>query len=125
MAARVVVNGASMAAFLATDPTMQKALHTTADTLMTKAASLAPRGSSVQWGPIRRRGKLVYSHHHGQYKESFYVRSYRSSWQVWNGDPFAHLMEWGSVRNPAYAPIRRAVRASGMRYVPSSNSRGA
>jgi hypothetical protein len=30
-------------------------------------------------------------------------------------DPFGHLVEWGSVNNPAYAPIRRGVSAAGLR----------
>lgn len=28
-----------------------------------------------------------------------------------------HLIEWGSKNNPAYAPLRRAVRAAGLRLV--------
>ena len=27
-----------------------------------------------------------------------------------------HIIEWGSIRNPPYAPVRRAVRASGLRF---------
>jgi hypothetical protein len=34
---------------------------------------------------------------------------------VGSDDPFFHLVEWGSVNNPPYAPIRRAVRAAGLR----------
>lgn len=30
-------------------------------------------------------------------------------------DPFFHLIEWGSVNNQPYAPIRRAARAVGTR----------
>lgn len=35
---------------------------------------------------------------------------------VYSEDPFAHLIEWGSVKNPAYAPLRRAVTGIGMRF---------
>jgi len=31
-------------------------------------------------------------------------------------DPFWHLIEYGSVNNPAYAPVRRSVRAVGLRF---------
>lgn len=31
-------------------------------------------------------------------------------------DPFWHLVEYGSKNNPAYAPVRRAVRALGLRF---------
>ena len=31
------------------------------------------------------------------------------------GDPFSHLVEWGSANNPPYAPLRRGVRAAGLR----------
>ena len=34
---------------------------------------------------------------------------------VSNTDHGAHLDEWGSVNNPAYAPMRTAVRAAGLR----------
>ena len=29
-------------------------------------------------------------------------------------DPFGHLVEWGSVNNPPYAPIRRGAVAAGL-----------
>lgn len=32
-------------------------------------------------------------------------------------DPFAHLVEWGSANNPPYAPLRRGVRAAGLRLI--------
>jgi hypothetical protein len=30
-------------------------------------------------------------------------------------DPFGHLVEYGSVNNPAYAPLRRGTLAAGLR----------
>ena len=35
--------------------------------------------------------------------------------RVVSTDPFFHLIEWGSVNNPAYAPFRRGIRAAGLR----------
>lgn len=32
--------------------------------------------------------------------------------------PFAHLVEFGSVHNPPYAPLRRAISALGLRFKP-------
>jgi hypothetical protein len=31
-------------------------------------------------------------------------------------DPFWHLVEYGSIHNPAYAPARRGVRMAGLRF---------
>ena len=28
----------------------------------------------------------------------------------------AHIIEWGSINNPPYAPLRRATRSSGLRF---------
>jgi hypothetical protein len=33
-----------------------------------------------------------------------------------NTDYAGHLMEWGGRNNPAHAPLRRAVRAAGLRF---------
>ncbi len=35
---------------------------------------------------------------------------------VSNVGPMGHLDEWGSVNNPPYAPLRRAVEASGLEF---------
>lgn len=35
--------------------------------------------------------------------------------RVGNRDFAAHMVEWGSVNNPPYAPLRRGVRAAGLR----------
>lgn len=35
--------------------------------------------------------------------------------RVISTDPFWHLIEFGSRNNPAYAPMRRAARAAGLR----------
>ena len=34
---------------------------------------------------------------------------------AYTSDPFGHLVEWGSVHNPAYAPLRRAAERLGFR----------
>lgn len=35
---------------------------------------------------------------------------------VYSTDPFWHLIEFGSVNNPAYAPMRRAVARHGLNF---------
>lgn len=112
---RVVVNDGTLAAFINTNETMQKALGLAAENLMNQAKNNAPIGKPKgrAHGPS------------GYYMRRFQVRKYRNGYRVVNVDPFAHLVEWGSVNNPAYAPIRRAVRTSGLRYVPNPESRGA
>jgi hypothetical protein len=37
--------------------------------------------------------------------------------RVVNTDHGGHLIEWGSVNNPPYAPLRRAVHSVGLRLV--------
>lgn len=45
-----------------------------------------------------------------------YARSITTNGNVvLSNDPFAHLIEWGSSKNSAYAPMRRGVRAAGLR----------
>lgn len=49
------------------------------------------------------------------YVDSFAVVIVGSQVFVTNFDFAAHLVEWGSVNNPAYAPIRRGVRNAGLK----------
>lgn len=114
---KVVINDGTMGRFLATDRTMQKGLAAAAEHLMEAATEKAPVGTSAAWGPFR--GV------HGYYRRRFRLAVYRGGYRVWNDDPFAHLVEWGSINNSPYSPIRRAVHESGLRYVPDPTSRGA
>lgn len=50
----------------------------------------------------------------GDYQDSIDDREYGDEVVVESTDPFAHLVEFGSVNNPAYAPLRRGVRAAGL-----------
>lgn len=52
----------------------------------------------------------------GYYKRRIKARFAR----VWAEDKsFWHLAEYGSINNPAYAPLRRGVIAAGLRFEPS------
>lgn len=46
---------------------------------------------------------------------SIRVTQTAESVQIQSTDPFWHLIEWGSVNNPVYAPMRRGIRAAGLR----------
>lgn len=53
----------------------------------------------------------------GHFQDSIKSRRYPLSRRVFSTDYFAHLIEWGSANNMAYAPFRRAARALGFRLV--------
>ncbi len=40
-------------------------------------------------------------------------------------DPFWHLVEFGSINNPPYAPLRRGVVAAGLRFVDAGRTASA
>lgn len=109
MAVRVTVNDASVAQFLRTDPAMQKALGIVAGVIEEQAQRVAPYGVSLSY-PMGRPMR------HGWYKGAFTVKRVGGGYQVWNEDPFAHLIEWGSVNNPTYAPMRTAITGLGFKF---------
>lgn len=47
--------------------------------------------------------------------ESYTVSADGESVTLGTSDSVGHLVEWGSVNNPPYAPLRRGVRAAGLR----------
>lgn len=49
------------------------------------------------------------------YIHGFKVSKTPTTRKVGNTDFFAHLVESGSVNNPAYAPLRRGAEAAGLR----------
>lgn len=51
----------------------------------------------------------------GGYARRFTVTVGGETPRVGNTDIAAHLVEFGSVNNPPYAPLRRGVRAAGLR----------
>ncbi len=65
-----------------------------ADAIKAKAEQIAPRTTSY-------------------YEKHFVVVEGDGPTKVGNTDFAAHMVEWGSVNNVAYAPLRRAVRAAG------------
>lgn len=52
-------------------------------------------------------------------RSGYYRRHVRpDGTQIVGGDVFSHLVEFGSANNKPYAPLRRGVRAAGLRYRP-------
>jgi hypothetical protein len=126
---RVTVNGRTVAGWLNRDPAMQGVLRNNAVALMSASIANSPRGQSSsralpQRGQSRRAAGRSMRGTSGYFVRHFRVRKYRYWYRLQNDDPFAHLVEWGSVNNPTYAPIRRAIRASRLRYIPNPDSRG-
>lgn len=96
MANRFAVNKPALSGYFRTDPLLQAALRGVTEAL---------KASAEANSPVRT----------GYFQERFHVRKYRGGYRLYNRDPFAHLVEYGSVKNPPYSPIRRAVRSSPVR----------
>lgn len=65
--------------------------------------------------PVRQQVVAVAPVHTRRYARSIVVVEIDGRVYLGSTDPFAHLVEWGSVNNPAYAPLRRGVQNAGMR----------
>jgi hypothetical protein len=50
----------------------------------------------------------------GYYKERFVLGKVGKGYRLGNLDPFAHLVEAGSIHNPPYSPLRRGAQAAGL-----------
>ena len=64
---------------------------------------------------------VVTGEYQAYWEESAKVRSsqsadFTSSAKIVTGDAIWHIIEFGSVNNPPYAPIRRGVIAAGLRW---------
>lgn len=99
---RVVLDQPALREWLAGNGGAQAELLGTAEKFKDAAEQASPVGKSRHWGP--------FVGIHGYFKRRWRVRPFRGGYRVYNADPFAHLVEYGSVRNPAYAPFRRTLR---------------
>lgn len=96
MTSKVTVNPAKIAVFVRT-PGPDKAIDDTAKKLQRAAEENTPDHT----GYARRRYRVV--------KRPGGRRLINTDW-------FFHLIEWGSVNNPVYAPMRKAARALGLKF---------
>jgi hypothetical protein len=112
---KVVINEKALRAWLDSSPGAQAGLLKTALAVQGAVVEAAPHGKSLSWPwrkPIR----------HGWFKESIHVRRFRNGYRVYSRDSFAHLVEFGSVKNPAYAPFRRVLRAFNAKALPNTRA---
>lgn len=100
---RIEIDTKAINRYFTTDPGAQQKLGLIALEYLAVARQASPTGRSMHWGKFK--------HDHGMFKRAFHVRKFRGGYRVYNRDPFAHLVEYGSVNNPVYAPMRRALRA--------------
>jgi hypothetical protein len=82
---------------LAATPQARKAIHDAAKPALAAAEHATPVGAT---GAAQRSLTLVID---------------ADGVRLQSTDPFWHLIEFGSRNNPAYAPMRRGVRAAGLR----------
>lgn len=90
---------------LAREPWAREVLQENTDAVLEAAKRESPLGDSDFTG----------------YQDRFKTRVGQLSATVGNDDIFAHGIEFGSVNNPAYAPLRRGVQAAGLRFADPHN----
>lgn len=106
MAVRAFVDRKALSEYLYTNTAAVAQLQATAEAFKDGVDQASPHGRSLSWPgrrPIR----------HGWFQESLTVRKFRHYWRVEAQDPFAWLVEYGSVNNPPYSPFRRTLRRFG------------
>lgn len=86
---------------LARDPEFRKAIAAHAERARGHAQAMA-RADGAPW---MRRGSA----------DTIVVSTDGDEVRLVNTDHAGHLMEWGSANNPPHAPLRRGVRAAGLR----------
>lgn len=112
--AKVVIYPARMRQFLYTDPGAQAAIMGVADAVKEGVVAEAPYGVSLSW-PKRIPGEpwIRRPMRHGRFKESVKRRKIRQFYRIISFDQFAHIVEWGSITNPPYAPFRKTLHKFG------------
>lgn len=101
---RVVIDEKALRDWLSTSSGAQLGLQRTALAVEAAVKEAAPVGKSLSWpwrNPIR----------HGWFRDSLHTRPFRGGYRVFSRDPFAHIVEFGSVNSPTYAPFRRVILA--------------
>lgn len=108
---RVVVNHAALKEYLVTNQGAQAALRNTAMSFKEQVIEASPHGRSLSW-PKRKPGEpwVRRPMKHGLFKKNWKVRKIRSFYRVRNDDEFARMIEYGTAKNPPYAPTRRTLR---------------
>lgn len=63
---------------------------------------------------VKREAETAAPDETGYYKQRFKLGRVGRGYRVGNLDPFAHLVEAGSIHNPLYSPLRRGAQAAGL-----------
>jgi hypothetical protein len=85
---------------LEVEPEQVKALENAAE-------AVAEEANKLRKNIMREEGAVLVRNDSNRFQADVYIV---------NVDPGGHLDEWGSVNNPAYAPLRRAVSAVGLDF---------
>lgn len=111
---RVTIDQRAIDAYFRTDPMAQGALARIAGDYKAVAEEASPVGHSTGKF-IQRGGRTIFiggrPYRHGLFRKAFSVRRFRGGYRVYNADRFAFLVEFGSAKNAAFAPMRRALMA--------------
>jgi hypothetical protein len=89
---------------LARQPKLRNAISDAAEEVASRAEAIA-EGAGAPWMPRK-----------GSGRRTFVVDKGGDTVRVVNIDHAGHLQEWGSKNNPPHSPLRRAVRAAGLRF---------
>jgi hypothetical protein len=116
---RVEIKVPEITRFFTTEPAPQAGLMANAQELQTVAEDLTPKGKSL--GQFRQRGgpgghpigPFGEPYPHGFARVSYHVRKFRGGFRMYSRDWYINVIEYGSTKNPPYAPMRRAMRAVG------------
>lgn len=100
MTTRIKINDAALRQEIDRNPAMKQVQLDLANEIMKRSMQNTPRGRHGSGG----RQAMF---------QTFFVRAYRNYYRTGSTSSFFHLVEYGSVNNRAYAPIRRAVQSLG------------
>lgn len=114
---KVQIDQPAITEFFTTAPAAQAGLFGVAEAVEHTASELTPRGRSGGQYRTSKGGAIIgpfgTPYGHGFARVSYHVRKFRGGFRVYSRDWYINLIEYGSARNPVYAPMRRAMRAVG------------
>lgn len=112
---KVELDEKAIARYFTTDPVAQAGLRKVADEFREMAREATPAGRTWPGSYRYIAGRLVGPFgpptRHGYARSAYHVRAFRGGFRVYNRYVLMHLIEFGSVHNPTYAPMRRALMA--------------
>jgi len=114
MATKVQINQKEITKHFTTDPAAQMGLFGSAEAFRAEASDLTPRGRSGGQFRTAKNGAIIgpfgEPYKHGFAKVSYHTRKFRGGYRVYSRDWYINIIEYGSVKSPVYAPMRRAMR---------------